>query len=130
MYQVTHAVLKCADCDFMTTSDKSRPVKYALSDQILEEVKGDACYIKCADHGCKECKIKLDSELLSSEQTACNLCHKTFKQIVKELTLNRLGAAKAHYQIKLATEDSQIMICSACSLAILSDNREKVGLKA
>ena len=49
-YLVTHAELKCSDCDFTTDSDKSKAVRYILAGTPLTEVKGDSCYIKCGEH--------------------------------------------------------------------------------
>jgi hypothetical protein len=49
-YLLTHAELKCSDCDFTTESDKSKPVRYKLAGMPLNEVKGDSCYLKCGEH--------------------------------------------------------------------------------
>ncbi len=49
-YLLTHAELKCSDCDFTTESDKSKPVRYNLAGTPLKEVKGDSCYLRCGEH--------------------------------------------------------------------------------
>jgi hypothetical protein len=49
-YIVTHAELKCSDCDFATDSDKSKIVGYSLAGKNLFDVKGDSCYLRCGEH--------------------------------------------------------------------------------
>jgi hypothetical protein len=49
-YIVTHAELKCSDCDFTTDSDKSKIVGYSLAGKTLFDVKGDSCYLRCGEH--------------------------------------------------------------------------------
>ena len=78
-FLVTHAGLKCSDCDFTLESSKSKAVNYSLAGKLLIEVKGDSCYLKCGEHQCKDCKVRKESELIKEDLTKCECCHKTFR---------------------------------------------------